>query len=100
MSRLEPARLLVIDRESGKTVQSLACCGDTDDVFYDAKSKRIFTTGGDGTWIGWLTFVGIDDAVVRKTPRETSQSSLDHLQYWATGLQASYFEGAFARSSP
>ena len=54
----------------------------------------------DGTWIAWLTFVGIDDAVVRKTPRETSQSNYDHLQYWANGLQPSYFEGAFSRSSP
>lgn len=54
----------------------------------------------DGTWIGWLTFVGIDDAVVRKTPRETSQSSLEHVRYWASGLEPTYVEGAFSRSSP
>jgi hypothetical protein len=52
----------------------------------------------DGTWIGWLTFVGTD-GLVRRTARETTQSTREHLVYWATGLQPSFVEGAFNRAS-
>jgi DNA-binding beta-propeller fold protein YncE len=43
-----PARLLVIDTATGKTVQRLAAVGDCDDVFYDKASKRIYSIGGEG----------------------------------------------------
>lgn len=43
-----PAKLLVLDTESGKTVASLDCVGDTDDLFYDADAKRIYVSGGAG----------------------------------------------------
>jgi len=44
----KPARILVLDTGSGKTVTELVCAGDTDDVFYDAKNKRIYVSGGEG----------------------------------------------------
>jgi YVTN family beta-propeller protein len=44
----QPAKLLVIDTEAGKTVTDLACAGDTDDLFHDAARKRIYVSGGDG----------------------------------------------------
>jgi hypothetical protein len=53
----------------------------------------------DGTWIGWLSFVSPAGKVVRRTGRETTQSSQDQVAYWATGLQPSYLEGAFHRAS-
>lgn len=53
----------------------------------------------DGTWIGWLRFVRREGGVSRHTPRETSQSSREHLYYWATGVQQSYLEGAFSRAT-
>jgi DNA-binding beta-propeller fold protein YncE len=43
-----PAKLLVLDMESGKSVASLDIVGDTDDLFYDAANKRIYVTGGEG----------------------------------------------------
>jgi hypothetical protein len=52
----------------------------------------------DGTWIGWLTFVGFDGQV-RRTARETTQSTREHLVYWATGLEQSFLEGAFNRAT-
>jgi hypothetical protein len=42
----KPSKLLVFDTETGKCVAQLACCGDADDVFYDAELKRIFVSGG------------------------------------------------------
>jgi hypothetical protein len=53
----------------------------------------------DGTWLGWIEFVGQDGQTARRTGRETTQSSQEHLAYWATGLQPSYFEGAFSRAT-
>src|SRR5262245_51971956 len=43
-----PARIVVLDTGSGKTVTELECVGDTDDVFYDAKNKRVYVSGGEG----------------------------------------------------
>ena len=43
-----PARLLVFDTTTGKTVQRLPAVGDCDDVFYDKVSKRIYAIGGEG----------------------------------------------------
>ena len=43
-----PANLLVLDIETGKTVATLDIVGDTDDLFYDAANKRIYVSGGEG----------------------------------------------------
>jgi hypothetical protein len=44
----QPARLLAFDPGSGKEVASVECSGDTDDVFVDAASKRVFVSCGAG----------------------------------------------------
>ena len=54
----------------------------------------------DGTWEGWLEFVAVGAALVRRTPRETTQSNREDLAYWATGLEPAYLQGAFGRSRP
>lgn len=53
----------------------------------------------DGTWIGWLEFEP-DDATLPTlvTGQETSQPNRTAVEYWATGLEPTYFEGAFARA--
>ena len=53
----------------------------------------------DGTWIGWLEF-DPDDARKRTlvTDQETSQPNRTAVEYWATGLEPVYFEGAFKRA--
>jgi YVTN family beta-propeller protein len=43
-----PARLLVLDTDTGETVASLDSSGDADDIFYDGKTKRIYVSGGEG----------------------------------------------------
>jgi DNA-binding beta-propeller fold protein YncE len=43
-----PARLLVFDTASGKTVASPEIVADTDDLFYDAARNRIYVIGGQG----------------------------------------------------
>jgi hypothetical protein len=53
----------------------------------------------DGTWLGWLAFVDLEGRTVRRTPRETTQSTREQVAYWASGLQGSYLEGAFQRAT-
>lgn len=50
----------------------------------------------DGTWAGRVTFS--DGSDVRATDQETSQPDRKALEYWASGLEKVYLEGAFRRS--
>ena len=43
-----PARLLVLDTVSGRTVAQVEISGDTDDVFYDAKRNCLYVSCGEG----------------------------------------------------
>ena len=45
----QPAKLLVLDTDSGKTVESLDIVGGTDDVFYDRAVRRIYVSGSKGS---------------------------------------------------
>jgi DNA-binding beta-propeller fold protein YncE len=44
-----PARLVVLDTNSGRIVATLPTVGDTDDVFYDAARSLIYVIGGEGS---------------------------------------------------
>ena len=69
--------------ESGATYRVIACGEPTD----------------GGTWEGWLEFHPDDPtSPVLITERETTQPNRAALEYWATGLEPLYFEGAFARA--
>lgn len=53
----------------------------------------------DGTWTGWLEFHPTDSArPVLRTGQETSQPNRVTIEYWATGLEPVYFDGALARA--
>jgi YVTN family beta-propeller protein len=43
-----PARLVVLDTNTGKIIEKLPVVGDSDDVFYDRTRKRIYASGGEG----------------------------------------------------
>jgi DNA-binding beta-propeller fold protein YncE len=44
----KPARLLVLDMDSGKEIASLPGAIDTDDMSFDSDRKRIYVTSGEG----------------------------------------------------
>lgn len=44
----KPARLVVFDTSTGQPVTDLEISGDTDDLFYDAKRKRLYLSCGEG----------------------------------------------------
>ena len=68
-----------------------------DDTMYVVRSygeERL-----DGTWIGWLEFHPTDlSKTTLRTEQETSQPNRTAVEYWATGLEPVYFEGAFKRA--
>jgi DNA-binding beta-propeller fold protein YncE len=43
-----PAEVIVFDMTSGQVVSSLPVVSDADDMFYDARSRRIYISGGGG----------------------------------------------------
>lgn len=68
----------------------------------DGTTYHVRTYGderSDGTWIGWLEFhpTALNKPVL-KTDQETSQPNQMDVEYWATGLEPVYFEGAFERA--
>ena len=49
----QPPEVLVYDTDSGKCVASFPTVGDTDDVFYDKKSERLYVSGGEGFLVSY-----------------------------------------------
>ena len=45
----KPAKVLVLDLDTGKTITSIDCVADTDDLYYDSTARQIYVTGGGGT---------------------------------------------------
>ena len=52
----------------------------------------------DGTWSGWLEFQPTDGSRPFRTEQETSQPNRVTIEYWASGLEPIYFDGALARA--
>jgi DNA-binding beta-propeller fold protein YncE len=44
----KPAKVLVINTDTGKVTTQFDCPGDTDDLFYDGTRKRLYVAGGAG----------------------------------------------------
>lgn len=70
---------------------------DENGVTYMVAAHGEMSSGG--TWEGWLEFHPVDETrPVLRTERETTQPDRAALEYWASGLEPLYFEGAFARA--
>jgi hypothetical protein len=54
----------------------------------------------DGRWEGWLVYLPVMRGFARRTGRETTQSDIEALAYWVTGIEPVYLEGALERSYP
>jgi hypothetical protein len=68
-----------------------------DDTIYTVSSHG--EERADGTWIGWLEFEPEDpEEATLMTDQETSQPNRTAIEYWSTGLEAVYFEGALERA--
>jgi hypothetical protein len=52
----------------------------------------------DDLWDGWFVFFPLDDGRPLATDRETTQSSLADVRYWATGITTIYLDGALERA--
>jgi hypothetical protein len=70
---------------------------DRGGVVYD-RARVYAERQTDGTWSGIIEFLSAGGVHVVRTGRETTQSNVAAVAYWATGLQASYLEGALGRA--
>jgi hypothetical protein len=52
----------------------------------------------DNTWEGWLEFVAVGSPEVLRTRPETTQKRREDVDFWASGLEPTYLEGAFERA--
>lgn len=78
----KPARLVVFDTEAGKPVADLAISGDTDDLFYDAKRKRIYVSCGEGS----LDVISQDSAETYKLLTKLHTSSGARTCFYSSDL--------------
>ena len=44
-----PSRLVAVDANSGSPIRNLETCPDADDVFFDARRRRIYVSCGEGS---------------------------------------------------
>ena len=51
-----------------------------------------------GLWEAWLVFFSLRTGAALATDRETTQSTREHVLYWATGLGRTYLQGALQRA--
>ncbi|MGH7507754.1 MAG: hypothetical protein ACRELX_19025, partial [Longimicrobiales bacterium] len=52
----------------------------------------------NGRWEGWIEFLPADGGRPLRTRRETTQPNRADLDYWASGIRATYLEGALQRA--
>jgi hypothetical protein len=69
---------------------------DPDGLWYVARAMGALRE--DGLWEAWLEFFPADGGEPIETERETEQSSLEDLVYWASGIERVYLEGALVRA--
>lgn len=53
----------------------------------------------DGSWEGWIEFTPLEGGPRIRTERGTTQPDYQSLLYWATGLTATYLDGALLRAT-
>ncbi len=70
----------------------------TDDEGHWYRARALGAQAEDGLWEGWLEFIPDDGSEPIATPRETVQPNLQDAEYWATGLEPIYLEGALERA--
>jgi hypothetical protein len=52
----------------------------------------------DGSWEAWLLFDPVGGGPTLRTDRESTQPNRRDLEYWASGVEPVYLEGALRRA--
>jgi DNA-binding beta-propeller fold protein YncE len=90
----KPAELLVLSTDTGAVIAELPAVGDCDDVFYDAASKRLYASGGEGN-VSVVEqqspdqYSELGKVSTRKGARTSFFSSASHALYVAARQQGS-----------
>src|SRR5438128_11645418 len=79
----KPARLMVFDTATGKPVKDLAISGDTDDLPYDTRLRRLYISCGDG----FVDVIAQQEADQYKVLEKIPTRSGARTSFWSGGLQ-------------
>ena len=60
-------------------------------------TARAYAGRRGGDWVGWLVFASEDGNEIT-TDRETTQPDRRAIEYWASGLEPVYLDGALTRA--
>jgi hypothetical protein len=72
---------------------------DDNGISYIARTYA--TERADGTWAAWLEFTPVGSPrITLRTDQESTQPNRAAVEYWASGLEPVYLEGALARALP
>jgi len=59
--------------------------------------ERAYGRPGENLWLGWIAFTNEAGAAV-ETEIETTQPDRAALEYWTSGIEPIYLDGALARA--
>src|SRR5882762_7829829 len=86
----DPAKLIVLDTESGKQVSQVEGVSGIDDLWYDASHKRVYASGGRGFEVGSVYVYQQKDAdhyeVIGKVPTAPGAGT----SFWSPQLNRLY----------
>jgi DNA-binding beta-propeller fold protein YncE len=86
----DPARLIVLDTESGRQVSQVEGVSGIDDLWYDASHKRIYASGGRGFEVGFVFVYQQKDAdhyeLIGKVPTAPGAGT----SFWSPELNRLY----------
>ncbi|MDQ2841612.1 MAG: YncE family protein [Acidobacteriota bacterium] len=90
----KPAEMIVLDTNTGAVVATLPTVNDCDDIFYDAPSKRLYASGGEGSVSVFEQqspdhYTELGNIITRKGARTSFLSPESHALYVAARAQGS-----------
>jgi hypothetical protein len=88
-----PARLVIFDSNTGKPTSIVKTCGDADDVFFDAKRRRVYVSCGDGNVDVWQRdgTTARRAALFKTAPGARTSLFVPDLDRWFVAARAGFF---------
>ena len=71
-----PARLVLLDAESGAVKANVESCGDADDLFFDDRRHRIYVSCGEGVIDVWQQDAATPHRIARVPTSSGARTSL------------------------
>jgi len=78
----DPAKLFVLDTQTGRTIATLDCVGDVEDISYAPDSGLVYVSGGDGFLDVFQQISPDEYELVHKVPTEKGARTSLYVPQW------------------